>query len=468
MRYFYADDKEGAVGPLPGEALLALKAGGILTSSTKVKEEGAADWKLLAEVFTTEGQQAPSPFSSADNAEGVNGDVLAQSETYKELADIVEEATIKLLQLFTDAQAGTDEGEVDGLFLKFLIEADYFTEKCCQQYAVTLRRASILPEVRGTPTTTLAMQIRENCFSKTDGVLTSYLDALNGCHIDLQVAVEKLKESSVLGATLKGAALGQLAGGFGKTGAKLGAVNAAITGFAERDKQRELLWEQTKAQEDAKRAAGSKIVDYLTVVNDVIRSLLDFGCAKAFGGQVDLDLEASALNGIEEAVRERISVAMAKAVELSGLKDDSRQIEEETANAPPNRIEKGAIDSVKRVLGNEGKSAVIYAFKCQIGLKSGLRLFVAVTINRVWIGGIKIGGSEAVQVLDLPFSRLQFIHSQSKNTIFSGAVSKITLKWGGLLDVAILNSSKEQGEYFFKVLKRRVARENGACVIGSD
>jgi hypothetical protein len=288
---------------------------------------------------------------------------------------------------------------------------------------------------------------------------------LSGCQIDLQIAADKLGESSVLGAALRGGALGQLAGGFGKTGARLGVVNAAISGFAERETQRGLLWEQAKAQEDAKYAAGRKIIEYLIAVKGVPRSLLDFGCARVFGGQVDFELQDSALNGVEEAIGEKISRAIAKAVEIGGSQDDSRQLDDEISTAPPNGIEKGAIDAITQVLGGEGKSALIYAFKCQIGLKSNLRLFAAATNNRVWIGGIKIGGSDAVQVLDLPFSRLQFIYQQSKNTIFSGAVSKITLKWGGLFDIAILNSSKEQGEHFFKILKRRVARENKACVV---
>jgi len=464
MKYFYTDNGETAVGPLSREALLTLKGGGVIADSTRVKEEGATDWKSFAAVFETE-KQAASP-SSSENANGISDSSNPQLKIYKNLADIAEGATLKLLLLFSETDAAPDNDGIEKLLLKFLLGADDFTETCCQQYAVTLRKASMLAEVRGTPTTILVRQIRENCFSKTDGILTSYLEALKSCQIDLQNAADKFEESSVLGAALRGGALGQLAGGFGKTGARLGIVNAAISGFAERDKQRELLWEQSKAKEDAKRAAGRKIIEYLIAVKSVPRSLLDFGCARAFGGQVDFELQGAALSAVEAAIGEKISGSIARAVEISGVQVDSRQLEDEIATAPANGIEQGAIDAVTQLLGGEGKSALIYAFKCQIGLKSNLQLFAAVTNNRVWIGGIKIGGSEAVQVLDLPFSRLQFIYQQSKNTIFSGAVSKITLKWGGLFDVAILNSSKEQGEFFFKVLKRRVARENKACVFG--
>lgn len=105
------------------------------------------------------------------------------------------------------------------------------------------------------------------------------------------------------------------------------------------------------------------------------------------------------------------------------------QFEEETSKAPPNGLTGSNIQAYRAFPGNEGRVAVIYGFKCQIGLKSGLQLDVAVTSNRVWFGGMKKGTTEVVQLLDMPFSQLQFIHQESKNTLFYGAVSKITLKW---------------------------------------
>jgi hypothetical protein len=97
-------------------------------------------------------------------------------------------------------------------------------------------------------------------------------------------------------------------------------------------------------------------------------------------------------------------------------------------------------------------------------LKSNLQLDVAITNSRVWIGGIRIGGTDVVQVLEMPLTRLQYIGQQSKNTIFSGAISEVTLKWGGFFDIAILKSAASVGEYFYTVLKRRVNVVNPACV----
>jgi hypothetical protein len=391
--------------------------------------------------------------------------MTTRQETYKELATIAQTAAAILLQPFTNPSADDENLPVDEKLLSFLIYADDFTETCCQQFAITLRRTSVLPEVRGTPTAGLARQIREDCFAKTDRILASYLEALQGCHIDLRIAAGRLQETSVLGAALRGAAVGQLAGGLGKAGATLGIFSAVIDGIAESDRRSGLLWEQRKAQADAKRVAGKKMVEYLTSVKQVTETLLDFGCAKCLGGGVDFELQSTALADVEKAISDDITAAIAKAKELSGLQDDTKQIEEEAAKAPPSGLPNSAITSIKALLGREACTAVIYGFKCQIGLKNDWPLYVAVTGSRVWFGGEKRGGKEIIQVLDLPFSQLQFIWQKGKATFFSGPVSDITLKWGGLLDLAILRSSKEQGDYFYAVLKRRVASVNGACVL---
>lgn len=404
----------------------------------------------------------PPPMPRAENSSSV----MTTQGIYKELATIALTAATKLLQPFTNPSADDECLPIDERLLCFLVFADDFTETCCQQFAITLRRTSALLDVRGMPTTALARQIREDCFVKTDGILASYLEALKDCHIDLSIAAGRLQESSVLGAALRGAAVGQLAGGLGRTGAALGTFTAVVQGFSERERQAGLLWEQRKAKLDAERLAGRKIVEYLESVRHVTETLLDFGCAKCFGGDVDFNLQSKALAEVEMAIGDKIAVAVAKASKLGGVHQENRQeIEEEMAKAPPSGIPVSVLRGIKSLLGPEARTAVIYVFKCQIGLKVDWPLYVALTDKRVWFGGEKLGCSEVMQVKDLPLSQLRFMWQKSKNTFFSGSVSNITLKWGGLLDLAILNSTKEQGEYFFAVLKRRVATENGACVI---
>ena len=428
-----------------------------------VIEEGSSEWKSLADAFATKVSVTPPPPPPPPVVGTSQAAIAVRRGTYSDLARIAQEATEKLLEPFTQPKEEDQRTPLEDRLLDFLVYADNFTETCCQQFANTLRRTSVLPEVRGTPTTTLARQIREECFSKTDKILASYLEALRGCHVDLQIAAGRLQETSVLGAALGGAAQGQLAGGLGKSGAALGIFGAVMAGLSQQEKQRGLLWEQRKALADAKNLAGRKMVEFLESVRSVTTALLDFGCAKCFGGEVDFALQSEALARVDNAIGDRMSLATAMAIDLCGFQDDTHLVEDELAKAPPNGIPESALKSYKAFLGKESAAAIFYGFKCQIGLKSNLQLDVAITNNRVWIGGIRIGGTDVVQVLEMPLTQLQFVGQQSKNTIFSGAVSKITLKWGGLLDVAMLDSTAPLGEYVYSVLKRRVLAVNPAC-----
>ncbi len=462
MRYYYADKDNKPVGPLPQEALDSLKAAGIISDSTMVIEEGGSEWRRFSDAVAARVSVPPPP--PPPPVTGMPTETtLARRETYSNLASIAQKAAEKLLEPFTQPREEDKQMSVDDQLLAFLVYADNFTETCCQQFANTLRRTSVLAEVRGTPTTALARQIREECFAKTDKILASYLEALKGCHIDVGIAVGRLQETSVLGAALGGAAQGQLAGGLGKTGATLGIFSAVVAGFSEREKQIGLLWEQRKALAEAKSLAGRKMIEFLESIKSVTTALLDFGCAKCFGGEVDFTLQSEALAQVERAISEKVALAINRAGEIGGNQDDTHLVEDELTKAPASGIPESILNSYKAFLGREGPTAIIYSFKCQIGLQSGLSLDVAVTNSRVWIGGIKKGGTEIIQVQELPLTQLRFISQLSKNTIFSGAISKITLKWGGFLDLAILDSSQPLGEYFYGVLKRRLSAVNPAC-----
>lgn len=391
--------------------------------------------------------------------------IQAGQKTYKELADIAERAALKLLTPFAQGDAKVQSVAIEEILLSFLVYADDFTETCCQQFANIIRRASVLAEVRGTPTTALARQIREDCFAKTDRILASYLEALRGCHIDLKSAAQRLQETSVLGAALRGAGQGQLAGGLGNTGAAFGVFGAAIAGLAESEKQAVLLWEQRKAIADAKNLASRKMVEYLESIKQVTETLLDFGCAKCFGGEVDFVTQSEALGVVEKAISAQVVVAIARVVELTGsVEVIPEDVEEDPSKSPPNDLPETLLGPVKALLGKEARGAIIYQFDAQIGLAEN-QLVVALTGSRVWFGGIKRDSTDIVEILSLPYARLREISQFSKSSFFWGEKSTINLKYGGWLDIAILKSSKEQGEYFYGVLKRRLLVVNQACTI---
>src|ERR1019366_6654985 len=100
---------------------------------------------------------------------------------YTELAEIAVAATRKLAGLFGEFASAAPARPLSEMLLRFLVSADCFTETCCQEFAKTLRRESTLAEIRGMPTATLARQIREDCFARTDAILATYIQALRAC-----------------------------------------------------------------------------------------------------------------------------------------------------------------------------------------------------------------------------------------------------------------------------------------------
>jgi hypothetical protein len=202
-------------------------------------------------------------------------------------------------------------------FQKFLVYADRFTDHCCQELSKILRQASVLPEVRGTPTLELAKQIRQGGFEALDKILVSYIEALKRIHVDLQGIAVSLSNSSLIGEAMKGAAIGQVAGGFGGGGKLLGTVGALAAAGQEAMKQQALLEMQNRLYAEAKDLAFSKIGEYLQAVESLPEHLLDFGCAKCFGAQVDFTLQGAVLKGVESHVGERLRASIAMAANLA-------------------------------------------------------------------------------------------------------------------------------------------------------
>ncbi len=165
MKYFYSDKDNNPVGPLPREALESLKAAGIISETTMVAEEGASGSKPFHEVFAPQ-STAPPPLTPA-HEESTSGTIAARKDTYKELGNIAQAATTKLLHPFLHPSDDDRNAPIEEVPLSFLLYADDFTENCCQRFANTLRGTSVLHDVRGTPTSALARQIREDCFSNS-------------------------------------------------------------------------------------------------------------------------------------------------------------------------------------------------------------------------------------------------------------------------------------------------------------
>ena len=214
----------------------------------------------------------------------------------------------------------------EDFFKKFLVYADQFSDVCCQEYAKIMRQCTLMPEIRGTPTLTLAKDIRKDVFEPLDGILVSYVEALKQVGIDLGAVSTQLHNSSVTDAALKGAAVGQVAGGFGDSGKTLGGLNALMQAGAEAERKLALLQQRAELLKQAETMTLPKIVEYLKAVMKLPERLLDFGCAKCFGGQVSLERQQKATEEVMAAITPQLEAAMSL---IQGLPEAEKRFEDQ-------------------------------------------------------------------------------------------------------------------------------------------
>ena len=237
----------------------------------------------------------------------------AKPSAYDAMADAVKASMDQLLIPFhvaSDPQGPLQDMTTEAFFERFLVYADKFTGQCCQDFSKILRQASLVPEVRGTPTLQLAKQIREMVFEAPDKILVSYVDTLKQIHMDLNGIASSFSESSVVGEAMKGAAIGRVAGGFGGSGKVLGAVGAIAAAGNEAMKQAVLLAQQKRLEAEAKSLAFSKILEYLKAVEELPENLLDYGCARCFGGQIDFSKQTQAVEQSQVSLKEKLEEAL--------------------------------------------------------------------------------------------------------------------------------------------------------------
>jgi hypothetical protein len=288
-----------------------------------------------------------------------------ETSGYDAMAHAVKAAIEELLIPFrvaSDSRQLLREMSSDEFFRKFLVYADKFTDQCCHELSKILRQTSVSPEVRGTPTLELAKQVREIVFERTDKILISYVDSLEQINLGLGEAARNLSDSSVLGEAMKGAAIGRVAGGFGETGKVLGAVGAIAAAGEEATKQLALLEQQHKLGEEARDLAFSKIVEYLKAVEALPENLLDYGCAKCFGGQIDFSKQALAVEQVRGSTKDKMRQSLELTLTLQQIEREERERARQAVV--------GQQQKTKRA-GTQGWSALL-------GFCGGMLLFAAI------------------------------------------------------------------------------------------
>jgi hypothetical protein len=235
------------------------------------------------------------------------------ADAYSKMAFIVQAAFEQLLAPLERTRSPAQllkSTAAESFFRDFLIQADSFAEKSSQEFAKALRQFSIVPEVRGTPTTELAKKIRGMCFEKLDRILASFVAALKDLNLDLSITSSQLAGSSVVDAALHGAAVGQLAGGLGRAGKNIGTFNAIWKGADELLKQGALAEQKLELLKRARQLPYEKIAAFLEASAGLPEELLDYGCAKCFGGQVDFSRQQAVLSNVQASCESRLKKAI--------------------------------------------------------------------------------------------------------------------------------------------------------------
>jgi hypothetical protein len=248
---------------------------------------------------------------------------------YQAMATAIQTSMSELLVPFKEAASAEDllkRKSIEQFFQEFLTHADRSTDKCCEQFATIMRQCALVPDVRGTPTLALAKEIRAQVFEPLDGVLISYVQALNQIGMDLHSVSAELSASSIINAAMQGAAVGQLAGGLRDSGKTLGAYNALRQVGAEAEKKLALFQERAGLERQAKSLPLLKIAAYLERVTKLPERLMDYGCARCFGGQVSLERQQAALEGVLDAIARELRPAVDLTLAIPGAE---RRVQEQ-------------------------------------------------------------------------------------------------------------------------------------------
>lgn len=234
------------------------------------------------------------------DAYAMNSQVQPKTDVvaYKSMAELVMNSVQQLFQpfrSFMEPRRALTDKHLEAFLLDFLEHADKFAQECSIGFADVVRQHSIVPEIRGMPTNILSKEIRSVAFESLDGILRDYVDALRSAAIDFGYLEKELQSTGVLSSALVGAALGQAAGGFGEDGKTLGMFSGFVAAASAVVKRSEIQEQQIAMARDAKALAYAKITEYLEQARDLPDVLMDVGCAKCFGAEVDLALQKKAL-----------------------------------------------------------------------------------------------------------------------------------------------------------------------------
>ncbi len=292
-----------------------------------------------------------------------------QEDAYSQMAGAIQTGISELVAPFKEAGTADNllrKSSVGDFFQTFLIHADRFSEKCCHQYAGIIRSNASIPDVRGTPTVSLAKQIRTEVFEPLDRILAGYVESLTRMGLDLRVISAQLGGSNIINSALSGAAAGQVAGGFGNSGKTLGGANAVIQAAAEAQR-RLVLQQRMAAMSDQERfMTYRRMAEFLDALLGLPEKLLDYGCAKCFAGGVSLERQRTVLEGIQLAIVKDLQPVVKMVMELPRA---AQRLERKRELDAEKEVEqKRKADEFESLKRNPVKGATVIAISIGLGL----------------------------------------------------------------------------------------------------
>ncbi len=186
--------------------------------------------------------------------------------------------------------------DVDFFLQKFSVFTEGYVQIISERYAETVRRNTLLPEIRGKTTMSLAKQIREECFGDIDLALKHF--SLVAADLGITLATTSTAGSAVSGALVGGGLDFVLTDG---DDSLIGALAGAFIGgaIAESNKRNLRLAMYDSAVESVKTIT--------TFVSGTPHKLMDSYVCYIFGGQTDFEKRDKEITYGREVTSEIVS-----------------------------------------------------------------------------------------------------------------------------------------------------------------
>lgn len=271
----------------PEQAAEEIVSGG-LSLTDLAQPDSAPEWMALGDVPEVKAlSDKPKAQQAAQSNKGPETLPQAQASIFEALAQASESYVDRLLMAFQadlEADGVLRVGTAMEFFHRVLCRASDATHSCSVEFSEILNRYSSRPEMRNKPAEQLYSEVRNAVFAPADDVLSSYAEGVRGIMRQVKNLPE---ERSILGAAITGAAVGQVVGGFGRSGKVLGTAGAIATAGSTFLEEGSRVTQEKLLFLDASQLAYSKACEYVQAVGNIPGLLIHYACTECFGELID-------------------------------------------------------------------------------------------------------------------------------------------------------------------------------------